>query len=60
MATTGLDNGVINKPSNHSVDEIVEKLEGHSGKRRPSPCSRWWIIVGKRPKLGCGCRLRNC
>lgn len=28
MATTGLDNGVINKPSNHSVDEIVEKLKG--------------------------------
>ena len=28
MATTAMDNGVINKPSSHSVDEIVEKLKG--------------------------------
>lgn len=28
MATTALDNGVVNKPSNHSVDETVEKLKG--------------------------------
>jgi uncharacterized protein (DUF302 family) len=28
MATAALDNGVINKPSTHSVDEIVDKLKG--------------------------------
>ncbi|MFY9802197.1 MAG: DUF302 domain-containing protein [Candidatus Acidiferrales bacterium] len=28
MATAALDNGVINKPSSHSVDETVEKLKG--------------------------------
>ena len=24
------DNGIVNKASNHSVDETVERLEGHS------------------------------
>jgi uncharacterized protein (DUF302 family) len=28
MATTAPDNGIINKPSRHSVDHTVEKLEG--------------------------------
>jgi uncharacterized protein (DUF302 family) len=28
MATTAPDNGIINKPSSHSVDQTVEKLKG--------------------------------
>ena len=28
MATTAPDNGIINKPSSHSVDHTVEKLKG--------------------------------
>ena len=43
------DRGIIDTPSNHSVDETVEKLKGIF-KGRELPCSRWSTTAEKRKK----------
>ena len=47
--TLSRDNGIVDVPSNHSVDQTVERLNGIC-KRRESRCSRWSTTAEKRKK----------
>jgi len=49
--TLNRDNGIVNKPSNHSVDETVQKVR-ESCRQRGSICSRSWTTAEKPKKWG--------
>ena len=47
--TPNRDRGIIDTPSNHSVDETVDKLKGIL-QARELPCSRWSTTAAKPKK----------
>jgi hypothetical protein len=48
--TTITANGIISKPTTHSVDEVVAKIKTYC-RPRESLCSRWSITAAKPKKL---------
>jgi putative membrane protein len=49
--TSTADNGIVDTPTNHSVDEVVERLKGLL-RYKETPSSPWSTIAVKRRKRG--------
>jgi hypothetical protein len=49
LMVSAADNGIVNTPSNHSVDETIERLKGIL-RAKKSQYLRWSTIAVRRKK----------